>query len=216
VSPSLARKLDRLLLAAGAAAAGVYIGLDLFAASLYPGYSIRDQAISELSAVGAPTAALWSSVTPLFGVLFVAFAAGLWRHGQGRALRLTAALIFALAALGPVWALAPMHQRGTVTSMQDAGHIALAAASVILITAFMISGAIAIGGWFGLFSIVLTGVVLATFLWTFRFMERLAAAAATPWLGAVERIAMYGYLLWIASLAVLLYRRPVTPPRAAV
>ena len=187
MKPAFARRLDRLLLASGAAAAVVYIGLDLVAASLYPGYSLRDQAISELSAVGAPTAALWAWVTPLFGVLFVAFA---------------------VAALGPLWAMFPMHQRGTATTMQDAGHITLAVASVVLITAFMISGTIAMGGWFGLFSIALTGVVLATFLWTFRFMDQVAAAAATPWMGAIERIAMYGYLLWIASLAVLLYRRP--------
>jgi hypothetical protein len=207
MSPRASRALDRLLLASGFAAATVYIGLDLFAASLAPRYSLRDQAISELSATGAPTAELWTWVAPLFGIFLVAFAIGLWRTSTGRAMRVTAALMLALAALGPLWALFPMHQRGTMTNAQDVGHLVLAGLSVALITSFMISGTVGMGGWFGVVSIPVTGIVFLTFIWTFTFPGRVAANGATPWMGAIERVAIYGYLLWIAELALLLFRR---------
>lgn len=216
MTPGSARTLNRMLLASGAAAAAVYIGLDLIAASLYPRYSLRDQAISELSATGAPTAELWSWVTPVFGIFLVAFAIGLWRTCSGRAMRVTAALILVLAALGPLWALFPMHQRGTPVNTQDVGHLVLAGASVVLITGFMISGTIGMGGWFGVVSVPLTGLVFATFIWTFTFPGRVAVNGPTPWMGVIERVAIYGYLLWIGELALLLFRRESgnSPPYA--
>ena len=207
MSPESSRKIDRVLLASGTAAALLYIGLDLFSAALYPGYSVRDQAISELSAIGAPTANLWSWVTPAFGVFLVAFGVGLLRTSTGRAMRVTAVLILTLAALGPLWALFPMHQRGAGTPAQDVGHFVLAAASVLLIIAFMIAGAVGMGGWFGVVSIPLAGIVLLTFIWTFSFLAGATTSGATPWMGAIERVAIYGYLIWLGELALLLLRR---------
>lgn len=208
-----ASSVERLLLLCGAMAAVVYIGLDLIAASQYPGYTLRDRAISELSASGAPTARLWAMVSPLFALFLVAFAIGVWRGTRLRAFRLTATLMLALVALGPLWALFPMQQRGNTFGAQDAAHIALAAASVVLITAFMIAGAVASGGWFRIASVPVIGVVLVGFAWTFAMAARLAANTPTPWLGVVERAGIYGYLLWIATLALLLFQRSAAHPR---
>jgi hypothetical protein len=195
---------ERVLLVAGIAAPITYIGLDLVAASIYPEYSLRDQAISELSATGAPTGRLWSVVSPVFAILLLAFAIGLWRLTRVRALRLVAALMTALVALGPLWALFPMHQRGVVTDAQDLGHLILAGLSVAIITAFMIAGGIALGGWFRWLSFVMATVVATSFVYTFAFVGRLAANEPTPWMGAIERVGIYGYLMWIATLALAL------------
>lgn len=203
-APAPASRVQRLLLAAGVPCALVYIGLDLVAASRYPHYSLRDQAISELSAIGAPTARLWSIVGWFFAAFLVAFAAGLVRTKGSRALRTVGWLMLALAALGPLWARFPMHQRGTVAVSDDAGHLVLGAVSMVLIAAFMAAGAIAIGGWFRHLSVVMLVVVLATFLWTFTFPLRAAADAQTPWMGVIERVAIYGYLIWIGLLSLVL------------
>jgi hypothetical protein len=196
---------ERILLFAGVAAPATYIGLDLVAASIYPAYSLRDQAISELSATGAPTAGLWSMVSPIFAILLLAFAIGLWRLTRVRVLRVVAALMTALVALGPLWALFPMHQRGAATDAQDVGHLVLAGLSAAIITAFMVAGGIALGGWFRRLSFAMAIVVAASFLYTFALVGRLGANEATPWLGAIERVGIYGYLAWIAILTLALF-----------
>jgi hypothetical protein len=207
-APQLPHRIDRLLLGSGIAAAALYIALDIVAGRRYPEYSFRDQAISELSATGAPTAMLWSIVAPVFGLLLVAVGAGVWRRGSARPLRIAGALMLTLAAMGPLWALFPMHQRGTELGVQDTGHLVLGAISVVLIVSFMISGGVALRGWFRATSITLAVIVLAAFMGTFVFPARVAANEPTPYMGVIERIAIYGYLAWIAVFAVVLLRLP--------
>jgi hypothetical protein len=57
--------LRRGLLVCGIVGAALYPISDIIAATRYPGFSSRDQAVSELFAIGAPTSAL---VVPLFTV----------------------------------------------------------------------------------------------------------------------------------------------------
>ncbi|HEX4684336.1 MAG TPA: DUF998 domain-containing protein [Gemmatimonadaceae bacterium] len=74
----------RLLLACGIAGAALYPLADIVAALRYPGFSYRDQAVSELFAIGAPTSGL---VVPLFSVsstLLLLFAIGIRLSAHGR------------------------------------------------------------------------------------------------------------------------------------
>jgi hypothetical protein len=48
----------KVLLVGGIAASALYVAMNVIAAMLYPGYNAASQAPSELSAIGAPTAAL--------------------------------------------------------------------------------------------------------------------------------------------------------------
>jgi hypothetical protein len=109
-------RFDRLLVSAGAGAALLYVALGLTASFRHPSYSMRDHAISELSAGGAPSAKLWAWVSPFFGLLLVLFGVGMLRSTRVRGFRAAAGLILALAALGPLWVLFPMHQRGAGTA----------------------------------------------------------------------------------------------------
>lgn len=211
------RVIQTTLLVGGMISSLLYIALDLTAAALYPGYSIRDQVISELSATGAPTTHLWSAISPAYGILFIGFAIGVIRAaGDNRALRNTGALLLTMAAAGVFWAFVPMHQRGTELTWQDTGHQLLGAVSLVLILSFTWTGAFTLGRrfrWYSLLTMVIvfvTGVPL--FLWT----DRVAAAQPTPWLGATERLMMYSFLVWIIVLAVALLRRDgKAPVRAA-
>lgn len=55
--------------AAGIAAAGVYVAGDVVSGLLYPGYSFRDQWISELTARGSAVRPLMLGVLTLHGLL---------------------------------------------------------------------------------------------------------------------------------------------------
>ena len=54
-------KTRKFLLICGILASLLYLGTDTFAGMLYAGYNFKDQAISELLAIGAPTS--WIVVT---------------------------------------------------------------------------------------------------------------------------------------------------------
>ena len=73
------------LLACGIVYALLYVIVnDVIAATLYEGYSRVSQAVSELSATGAPTHALLTAVGPVFSLLLIGFGLGIWRSGHSK------------------------------------------------------------------------------------------------------------------------------------
>jgi hypothetical protein len=197
----------RALLACGIVSSLVYVGNDVLNAAAYPGYSMLDQAISELSATGSPTKARWEAIGLLYTVLVFAFATGVLRSARdSRALRTTGWLLLVFALSGPLWALVPMHQRGAVGGWQDAGHIVLSMLTVLLIAAFIGVGAFARGSAFRVFSLGLLVLMLSFGVVTFTYAEQVAANGPTRWMGLFERVSLYLYLLWILVLAATLLR----------
>ena len=200
--------VDIVLLAAGIASSLIYVAVDLISAARYPGYEIADQAVSELSAIGAPTAPLWAAMGPAYEVLMIAFGIGVRRTpGANRALRLTGALLIAFGAFGLLWAFVPMHQRGVPMTWTDVGHIVLGAATVPYILVFVGVGASALGRRFRAYSYATFVTLFVAGALTFAMAPRLVAGESTPLLGVFERINVYGYLLWVALLSVALLRR---------
>ena len=211
VRPTQSRKrriLRDLLLLAGVMSSVVYITADILCGLRYPGYSFTDQVISELSAIGAPTTALWVRLLQIFAVLFAAFTIGVVRESSGnRRLRLTGWLLVGFVLSGPLWSFVPMHQRGDVFTWTDLGHIALGGVMVLLITAVITVGAGALGRRFRVFSRVLVTVAVISGVGTFAYVPRMINQLPTPWVGTVERIHLYAFFLWVAVLAVALLRR---------
>ena len=200
--------LRDFLLLAGALSSVVYVTADIICGLRYPGYSFTDQVISELSAIGAPTTALWSTLLRIFAVLFAAFTIGvLLASRDNRRLRVTGWLLAAFVLSGPLWSFVPMHQRGDVFTWTDIGHIALGGVSVLLVTAVIGAGAGALGRRFRVFSQVLVTVAFISGVGTFAYVPRMIDQLPTPGVGTVERIHLYGFWLWIAVFAVALVRR---------
>ena len=107
---------------AGILSSVTYVVTDLLSASRYPGYSIVNHAISELSAIGAPAAStrLWDLLGPTYGLLFATFAIGVLVIGWGnRYLRISGWLMVAFVAWGLLWPFFPMHERGAERDMRD-------------------------------------------------------------------------------------------------
>lgn len=206
----------------------LYLATDVLGGMRYPGYSFTSRAISELSAIGAPSKSLVDPLFFLYNVLALAFGIGVLRAAAGRqrALGVTAAALIGYGALGvAIMAVAgsnafAMHQRGSGSLASDAPHIILTAAFVLLLLLAIGFGAFALGRRFRVYSLVTLLVVIAFGAITTPYAPRLAAGQSTPGLGIVERIAVYAALLWLAVLAIVLLRRPrvraetVAPPIA--
>jgi hypothetical protein len=167
----------------------------------YEGYSPVSQVPSELTAIGAPTRALWAHLGWIYTGLVAAFGFGLWKFGgPHRAVRIVGGLILAYASLGLLWPFAAMHQREVLAAgggtFSDTMHVVLGGVTVLLMFVAIGVAATAFGKPFRLYSIA-TVVVLLTFGGlTFVEAPRLQANLPTPWIGLWERISISVFLLW--------------------
>lgn len=204
-SPKRARVV-RGLLTCGILSSVLYIGTDILAAYLYPGYSYTAQQVSELSAIGAPTRPLWITMSVVWAALVIAFAVGVWvSAGPIWSLRVTAILLAVFAVIGELWAFfAPMHLRGTVALSTDASHIVFAGAQVLVMVLFMAFGSGAAGRGFRIYSIATIVAMLVAGAIPSTQVQAIAASQPTPWMGAVERVSVYLPVLWVLALATVL------------
>ena len=84
----------RALLACGILSTALYASLDVISGLRYDGYSFASRAVSELSAVGAPTRSLWTAWGPVYQILVILFGCGVWASAGGkRALRIVSGLL---------------------------------------------------------------------------------------------------------------------------
>jgi len=204
-----ARQQERIvgpLLLCGAAASLVYVSSDVIGALSYPGYDYSSQAISEMSAIGAPTAELLAPFYTGFSVLFAAFAAGIWLAADGRrSLRWSAGLLIAIAALGIAWAFFPMSMRGAGRSTTDAMHLMLSGMTMLLLAGAVAAGAASFGRTFRIYSVATVLAMIAFFGLTM-LDARHIDTRATPYMGINERVSMAAWLLWMAVFSLALYR----------
>jgi hypothetical protein len=177
----------------------------------YEGYSRISQVPSELTAIGAPTRALWVQLGWIYTALVAAFGFGLWTSaGRDRALRIVGVLVLAYASLGFLWPFAAMHQREVLAAgggaPSDTIHIVLGGVTVLLTFLMIGFAAPAFGKRFRLYSIASIVVLLAFGGLTFLEAPRLQANLPTPWIGLWERINISVFLLWFVVLAAKLWR----------
>jgi hypothetical protein len=200
--------LTRILLICGIIAAVLYIGTDIFAAMQYPGYSYLDQAISELSAIGAPTTPLWVGMTFLFNPLLIAFGIGVWRAaGCKRSLRITGILLSVWGLIGFVWLFFPMNMRGAIGSISDTMHLVMSGVTVLLMVVFIGFGSGARGKWFRLYSILTILAMLGFGALVGMQAPMVAAQLPTPWMGVMERVSVYAPMIWTLVLAIVLFQK---------
>jgi len=159
----------------------------------YEGYNPISQVPSELTAIGAPTQALWARLGWIYTVLMTAFGIGVWRSAGGnRAVRLVGGLMLAYASLGLLWPFAAMHQREVLAvgggTLSDTLHVALGALTVFLMFLAIGFGATAFGKRFRLYSIATIVVLLAFGGLTFLEAPQLQMNLPTPWIGLWERM----------------------------
>jgi hypothetical protein len=213
LSPGISRLSRRkILLGCGIAFPLLWVGMDIVASMLYEGYSYRDQTVSELSAIDAPTRPFWFALGTLWSLFVIAFAVGIWQSaGPTRALRIVAGLLIAYAVitltLGP---FSSMHKREVLAAggatLSDTLHLIVTGIGVLTFLLEIGFAAAAFGTWFRLYSIATIGAMLVFGAITSFYAPQVQANQPTPWVGVYERINAYGYMLWISVLAVALWR----------
>jgi hypothetical protein len=211
-------RLDRrqALLGCGPLYAVLYpIVNDVIAAGLYEGYSRAHQAVSELSATGAPTHGFLTAIGPVFVLLLIGFGEGVRLSAFGkRSLRVAGALVIAHGVISALWTFAPMSRRdvleaGGATSA-DTLHLILAGGTGVFVTAYVAAAALAFGWGFRAYSVTTVAAAL-TFGLLSAQIGRIEAGEPTPYMGLLERIGIGAWLLWMAALAIVLWRRPAAP-----
>lgn len=194
----------KVLLFCGILSSLLYFGIDMVGGMLWEGYSFISQPISELAAVGAPVRPLTNPLFVIYAVLLLAFGLGVWvSSGRNRALRVTGGLLIGIGIVGLAWTPFPMHMGEPVSSPANTMHSIFAGIQVILILLTIGSGAAAYRNWFRFYSIATILILLTAGVAVFLLA---ATGQPHPGTGIIERINVYGYLLWVAVLAVVLLR----------
>ena len=207
----------KLLLWCGVLSSVLYVAIDVVGGLSYPGYHLSSQAISELTAVGAPSAALVAPLYLVYDLLVLAFGIGVLRTlvPRSRALRLTGGFLTAYGAIGFIIATGilgdeffRMRLRGEGSLTTDAPHIILTGVFVLLLLLSIGAGSFVFGRRFRWYSLATILGMLGFGIATGIYAARLAAGLPTPGLGIFERIDVYLPMLWIGVLGIALLRRP--------
>ena len=198
----------RIFLLCGVLSPVLYALADLLAGLSWEDYSFRDQTISELGAVGAPSSTLFSALLIPTYVLLVAFGVGVWQVADGRRrLRISGGLLIAFGVialtLGPFVAMRP---RGTDQGVAGALHLIEGGLEMIILLAAMGLAAMALGRRFRLYTIATVVLMVAFGAWSAMEIPQVEAGLTTSWVGVKERIYWYAYQLWFIGLALTLLR----------
>jgi hypothetical protein len=208
--------LRKVLLGCGVLSSVLYLAADVYAWSRYPGYNPVSQAFSELLAEGAPTRPFMVAVAGApYNLLVAALGAGVWASlDRKRLSRITGALLVLYALIsylgGTVFQMDPRGTEGSVRTLLHEQATAVMVLSMLLSMGF---GAFLHGLRFRLYSLgtLLTVIVFAGL--SFLQVDKLAAIEPAPWLGLMERVGIYAWMLWVAVLAISLWRAQESSPR---
>lgn len=204
----------KVLLICGILSSLLYVAMNVFIPMQWEGYSSASQAVSELSAIGAPSRPLWVLLGTVYQVLAMAFGWGVWASaGRNRALRVVGGLLLAYGVVGLAAPFFPMHLRGAELTLTDTMHIVLTMVTVLLMLLAIGFGAAAFGKRFRLYSIATMVLLFAFGALTGLDGPRIAANLPTPWVGVWERINIGVFLLWVVVLAIALLRASVERPQ---
>jgi hypothetical protein len=206
-SENIRTTLARVLLICGILSSLLRVATDILAAMWYPGYSYVNQSMSQLAAIGAPTRPFQVALLAVWSVLVIAFGIGVWASaGEKRSLRVARILLVLFGAI--VFAELPFPQ----TAMQLSGglaanimHLIVTSVTMLLIVLFIGFGAAAHGRGFRLYSIA-TILIFLVFGALAGMQAPQAVQYSAPWMGVLERVSYYSYLLWILVFAVVRLR----------
>src|SRR4249919_509578 len=174
----------KVLLVCGILSSLLYVAMLVVVAMRWEGYSSVSQTVSELSAIGAPTRALWVVPAAFYTVLVTAFGWGVWKSaGRIRVLHVVGASIAAYGSLGVLWPFAPMHLRETLAAgggtLSDTMHLVLASVTVLLMLLAISFAAAAFGTRFRVYCLATLAILTAFGALTFLDAPRIAANLPT-------------------------------------
>ena len=201
--------LKRIMLLCGVFSPLLYAVADALAGLYWGAYSFRDQTISELGAIGAPSRLLFTSLLIPTYLLLVVFGVGVWRSADGnRSLRIAAGLLITFGVIAvTIGPFVSMQMRETEQGLAGALHLIEGGIEMLILFAAMGFAAASLGRGFRLYTIITIVLVLIFGAWSGMDAPDVEAGLPTPWLGVKERIFWYTYELWFALLALRLLQQ---------
>lgn len=206
--PASVERWRRPLVTCGILAGVLYVAMTFLVGLLWDSYSVSDQTISELSAIGAPTRPLWMALAAVYTALMMAFGWIVWTSAPHRTLRVAGGLLLVQAAFGIFWP--PMHQRAVLAAgggtLTDTLHIVWTIVTSLFFMGALGFGAAGLGKRFRLYSVLTMAIVFACGACAGTYAPALQADLPTPGVGVWERINTSAFMLWIVVLAAALVR----------
>lgn len=200
-----AMMLRKLSLICGILSSLLYVCSDILGGLLWEDYDFTSQYISELSAIGSPSRLIIIPLYIVYNILMTVFALGIWGFdSRKRTLRVIGVLLVGYVVAGFVGLYFPMHPGESATTLSNAMHQISAGVTVIFILLSLVFAATAFGMQFRLYSLGTILIYLLLGALPFLGVAQIEAGQPTPWVGVVERIMVYGYMLWVAVLAIVL------------
>lgn len=197
----------RIMIFCGIISSVLYLGIDITASLHWKEfYDYTSQGFSELMAFEAPTRSFVLSSNILYNILIIVF--GLFVRaigGKKSSLRITGILLFGYAIVGIITpAFFPVFLRGVEITFRNRLHLPLTLIEVLFILSSMCFGAVSQGKRFRIYT-AFSFVIMTVFaVWGGSFAPEVATNQPTPWLGVIERVNIYGYLLWVVVFALVL------------
>ena len=194
--------IRKSLLWAGALSSLLYVvATDGVAASMWDGYRRTQQMVSDLFAIGSPGRDILVPVMWLYTLLFIAFGAGVWKSVRGnRTLRIGGGLLVGYGFSNILAGFYPL-------TLDDEASVPMHIVATNIQLALMISAmcfvAVGFHGWMRVYSIA--SLTISTVMGVAAFM---AAPGPILLLGIGERISIVACLVWVAVLAVVLWKPP--------
>ena len=199
--------LQRTLFLCGVLSPLLRVTTDIVAGKLWKDYNFASRSISDLSAVGAPTRSLVIPLEIASLVLSILFAIGVWLLARDNLLlRITAAMLFGSGVFSLIGQFFPVHLAESITTSANKTNTIIIGISVALLVLAMVFGAAAFRGCFRIFSIGMFVVFLVEDIWATWGKPFTLGGERGPLVGVQERTMLWGYLLWMAVLAVKLLR----------
>jgi hypothetical membrane protein len=202
--------IEHMLLLCGVIAAAWYVVINVIVPLQYAGYNFSSQAVSELSAVDAPTRSLWIALCIPYNLLVIAFGIGVWLHaGDHRSLKMAGLMMAISAAVGIFWP--PMHTREVLAAgggnISDTLHIVFTVVWLVFAILTMAFGATALRGWFRVYTIITFFIFMIFGTLTFLGSDGMSTNTPTPMIGVWERINIAAFMLWMVLFALQLLQR---------
>lgn len=198
------------LLICGILNAVFYLLHDCIGARFYPGYNWMAQAVSDLTAIDAPSRLIASELTKIHGIfscvactLICISAKVLWKEASEKILRLGVYLFVAMHWISAIgYSLFPLTGSGYDGSFQSFVHVYVITVLVVLLSIISLI-LIAVGG-FKSGNKGLAWCAVVAFLMMF---VGAAGSAAVPraYFGIVERFSTYSAVCFTAVIAVIAF-----------
>lgn len=205
--------MKKLLVFCGISAALLYTGTVILGGLIRPGYSHVVEAISELVADGAPNRPLLSSLFLLYNTLLGLFGWGLFlkvnSQPQGRTPGFIASLtLFLVGLAGVLMELAfPQDPGGVATTFAGTMHLVMAGIASLGTMAAVLGSAL----WFrklpGLKNYAVYSFISVAIIFISGGFTAMAMANKYQYFGAIERITIGTFILWVFVIALRMVRQ---------